>query len=498
MKKILLSIFTILAIGVSVNAQTKIFDFPFDNSLSATLGTGTFVSSGTSFTTDRHGNANNSLSLTNAALASLSNLPIGNNERTVSLWFKVLNAPSGAANIARYGVFSGAGVFGVYTNSSSSLLFQSGAGNFSLTNPPQPNTWNHLLYSLSNDTVVSLYMNGILNTTVNTTINTLLGSFQLGENGFTVVIDDLKIYSGTLNASQVTEVYTNNDLITTVINTVTKIYDFPFDNSLSATVGTGTFVSSGTSFTTDRNGNANNSLSLTNAALASLSNLPIGNNDRTVSLWFKVPNAPSSASNIARYGVFSGAGVFGFYTNSASSLLFQSGAGNFSLTNPPQTNTWNHLLFSLSNDTVVSLYMNGILNNTVNTNINTLLGDFQLGENGFTVEIDDLKIYEGTLTASQVTEVYTNNNLIITAINDVVNENNLSIYPNPTSTITTLSGLTNGQTLKIIDIMCKVVYQTIVNNTTIELDVAAFANGIYIIQVEQNGAIAQKKLVVSK
>jgi len=74
----------------------------------------------------------------------------------------------------------------------------------------------------------------------------------------------------------------------------------------------------------------------------------------------------------------------------------------------------------------------------------------------------------------------------------------LSLIPNPASTITTIVGLSVGQSLKVIDITGKVVFQTIVNSSTLDFDVTTIENGIYIIQVEQNGAVAQKKLVVSK
>jgi hypothetical protein len=494
MKRKLLSIFTTLALGLSVNAQTKIYDFAFDNSLIATVGTGTFVSSGSSFITDRNGNANEALSLTNQAIASLSNLPIGNSDRTVSLWFKVPNAPTSASNIVRYGAFSGAGVFGVYLFGG--YAFQTGADNFSITNTPQPNTWTHLVLRLSNN-VVNIYTDGVLNTTVNTTLNTLLGDFQLGESGFSLEIDDLKIYDGALTGSQITEVYTNNDLTSPGVNSQTKIYDFPFDNSLTATVGTGTFASSGTSFTTDRDGNASKALSLTNATIATLSALPIGNNDRTVSLWFKVSNAPSSAANIARYGVFNGAGVFGVYSNNSFSLAFQSGADNLALTNSPQLNTWTHLLYSLSNDTVVTMYLNGTLSTTASTTINTLLGDFQLGENGFSIEIDDLKIYDGALTASQVTEVYTNNDLTTASIENSSEINLFKVFPNPANEKVTISNIEAGSTVSLVDLSGKIISQTTANSSSLTIPISDFNAGVYFVRVmTENGAVGVERLVV--
>jgi len=74
----------------------------------------------------------------------------------------------------------------------------------------------------------------------------------------------------------------------------------------------------------------------------------------------------------------------------------------------------------------------------------------------------------------------------------------LSVYPNPASTIVTISELVAGQSLTVIDIAGKVVFQTIVNSSTFDVDVSTIENGMYTIQVVQNGAIAQKKLIVNK
>ncbi len=82
-----------------------------------------------------------------------------------------------------------------------------------------------------------------------------------------------------------------------------------------------------------------------------------------------------------------------------------------------------------------------------------------------------------------------------------VNENevtNFNIYPNPANSTVSVSNVTVGSTVTIIDVMGKRVSSTKAVNTTVELSVEAFSNGIYFIEIENNGAIAQKKLVVSK
>lgn len=76
--------------------------------------------------------------------------------------------------------------------------------------------------------------------------------------------------------------------------------------------------------------------------------------------------------------------------------------------------------------------------------------------------------------------------------------NNISIYPNPANSIVSVSNVTIGSTVTIIDVMGKRVYATKAVNTTVDLLVENLSNGIYFIEIENNGAVAQKKLVVSK
>ena len=46
--------------------------------------------------------------------------------------------------------------------------------------------------------------------------------------------------------------------------------------------------------------------------------------------------------------------------------------------------------------------------------------------------------------------------------------------------------------------MGKRVSSTKAVNTTVDLSVETLSNGVYFVEIENNGAIAQKKLVVSK
>jgi len=71
-------------------------------------------------------------------------------------------------------------------------------------------------------------------------------------------------------------------------------------------------------------------------------------------------------------------------------------------------------------------------------------------------------------------------------------------FPNPANTNVNLTNIPSNGTVRIMDITGKVIYTNQPINDVLIIEIANWVNGIYIIQVEQNGAIAQKKLVVNK
>ncbi len=78
--------------------------------------------------------------------------------------------------------------------------------------------------------------------------------------------------------------------------------------------------------------------------------------------------------------------------------------------------------------------------------------------------------------------------------------NSITLQPNPASTYFTLGNVAEGTSVNVIDVTGKVVISNSVIDgdkiMTIETD--NLSNGIYIIQLKNNGAIAHKKLVISK
>jgi hypothetical protein len=52
--------------------------------------------------------------------------------------------------------------------------------------------------------------------------------------------------------------------------------------------------------------------------------------------------------------------------------------------------------------------------------------------------------------------------------------------------------------VNVIDVTGKVVYTEVLNNEASTIETQNLANGIYVIQLKNNGAIAHKKLIINK
>jgi ELWxxDGT repeat protein len=73
------------------------------------------------------------------------------------------------------------------------------------------------------------------------------------------------------------------------------------------------------------------------------------------------------------------------------------------------------------------------------------------------------------------------------------------VYPNPASQLVTIKNIEPNQKIVVVDVTGKIIYQENANQSSLELDLAAFENGIYFIQIYEDAQLIEtKKLVVSK
>jgi surface protein len=74
--------------------------------------------------------------------------------------------------------------------------------------------------------------------------------------------------------------------------------------------------------------------------------------------------------------------------------------------------------------------------------------------------------------------------------------NSLSVYPNPAGDYVEIKNIPQASTLKIINMAGKVVYENFIEGNNEIVNVSGFRNGIYFVQIESNGRVASKKLVI--
>ncbi len=216
MKNIQLKMLLVLLLTVktvfTVNAQTLIYDFAFNNSLSTSVGTGAFANSNVTFVPGRFGHANTAIRLNNAGTtATLTGLPLSSNSRTIALWVKMDTLRSDFNFIYSYGTATNAE--GLYIRPAQINHF---TPNHSKVATFNTTSWFHLVVTYTG-TASRIYVNGVLlgsqNLIKNTANNANLFRLGLSEGGapdfFRGLIDDLKIYSGALTDLQVSALYSS-------------------------------------------------------------------------------------------------------------------------------------------------------------------------------------------------------------------------------------------------------------------------------------------------
>ena len=197
---------------------------------------------------------------------------------------------------------------------------------------------------------------------------------------------------------------------------------------------------------------------------------------------------------------------------------------------------WHHYVL-VSDDSIspncskVKVYQDGVLisNQTTvasynpTTTLNTL-SSLTLGigydpyTTGFNFKgaLDDIRIYDRPLNPSEVREIYRESvctvtvadtlsiNANLTGLSAPNNTAKIKIYPNPTNDKLTVdygnSALINNYSLKIINSVSQVVYQSTITTSSVEIDLNNWTGkGIYFIQlIDQQGTTLETRKIVLK
>lgn len=226
-----------------------------------------------------------------------------------------------------------------------------------------------------------------------------------------------------------------------------------------------------------------------------------GSNSRSVAMWVK----RYSASNPQHTD-------FAFFTGGTSGnqgFTMQLSSGNAYLSTYGQTLTqgtipvddlWHHYV-AIYHDNMCYIYFDGELlaSGNAGSDVNTTAGPMYFGVESGSLAFDNIMVYDRQLTAAEVQSIYnTQLNGESSASLTEQDVNKIQIYPNPASTHFTLTNLSDGGRLTVLDVSGKTVFSETMNSSSFTLNCQDFVAGIYLVQFENNGQVSQKKLVLTK
>ncbi len=388
-------------------------------------------------------------------------LPTGSSARTVTAWI-YMRSYIDFETIFTYGSaiqFQGFSI-AISSNAQGRKLavygYNNNASAFGNTQIPL-NKWVHVAVTYSGGTI-TYYYNGIQDGTATlSSANTVLGGvYNIGKtiNGwdapsgtyfFPGSIDEVRVYSRALSASEIQQLYRQNNTATGQTSAVS--------GNTSGLVGHWTLDGAQTNWNTnttkDSSGRGNTgtltSLATTTAPVSGKvgqamkfngstsevivpahSSLNFGGSAITVSAWVN----PASLSSTYHAVTASRSGCGGtnlnwqLYakqdTNGPSFSVYNGGAGSGTAlvatsSSPLPLNTWSHLTGTFDG-TTTRLYINGILvasgTNGAQSTMNTVAAPLTIGREGpctgwFNGKIDDVRVYSRTLSATEVLQLYT-------------------------------------------------------------------------------------------
>jgi hypothetical protein len=338
------------------------------------------------------GPENEALSLNGAsyATASDSGLPTGNNAVSVSCWINT-SVTGGNQVIFAYGTASSNELFEFRILGSNKIDVTTNNAQLVTSNTVlSENTW-YFITATWDGTTAKIYINGSLdNSATPSSLNlTLSGTAYIGQNFsqyLTGQLAELRIYNIALSAAQVSALYMVGEV------------------GQSHTFDGGEYIQVGTALNYE------------------------GTQPLTIGFWIKHNSTgveEAIISNLDSTNNFIGYEVFLGSSGNPAIWIINNYSGNnyleLNIANDLTDGLWHHVVFTYSGSrtgTGVSIYIDGssvtpnIINNTLSgTSVSTkqlTFGARRDGTSPLTAQIDDLRIYDRVLSASEVSDWYNN------------------------------------------------------------------------------------------
>jgi hypothetical protein len=294
------------------------------------------------------------------------------------------------------------------------------------TTPVDAGEWTLLTYTWD-DTTESLYKNGVFSESRPRNFSYVPGNGRIGNgfwgdpaNPFPGLIDEVQTYDRTLTAGEIASLYLAGG------SGACRPCAAQHPQGLSWWQGEGnpddyyglnnaTLVN-GAGYGQGRVGEA---LRLDGTddyvQVQSPVGLPVGNESRTMELWFKTPQdlVATQEAALVQYGTMAGSQMFGliFSGNCAGKLYFYGHGNDLCGTTTVQPDTWYHGAVTFDGATL-NLYLNGRLEASKSTTLGTVLDG-----NGLTIgnrpgsslwqgELDEVRVHTSALSASEIEDIY--------------------------------------------------------------------------------------------
>jgi len=557
MKKQLLNIaFGLL--GFSLNAQLPsniptngLFAYyPFNgnaNDVSGNGKNGVLGSSSPSLTFDRHGNANAAYTFDGVGnFMRVNYVPFTNPPFTISTWVKLSDLNQSYPMVCLGHPSSTGGTNKLYfaanlANSGTPSIGRYGQNNItSSVSNVNSNIWTHLVVTVNSYSVndVTFYVNGQQQGT-----NTLNGNtsnpFPLNNDGFGIgyaqgfpsgvvffkgALDDIGIWNRILSPSEIQTIY--SDICTTTDVSSGLVADYPFSgNANDASANSNNGIVNGATLTTDRFGNPNSAYYFdgVNDYIETVNNnIPSNiNNGLSVSLWIKAPQNSTSRCAIQKTSSVTSKGFAIGLESAANGAPID---GNFrtvfnpidSYTQPRlDDNAWHNIISIWDGSTLKQFvdgqFLNGVTTTSTNLNFDnpdtmtigcykSVFYNFSSGSFGeeykyfFQGTIDDIKVYNRSLTDCDIDSLYSSLNQIANGVNENLKNLTVTIYPNPSYDFIEIKGV-DLMRFEIINL----IGETIISSNSINnniINISDLKNGIYLITItDSKGKKGVKKII---
>ena len=170
-------------------------------------------------------------------------------------------------------------------------------------------------------------------------------------------------------------------------------------------------------------------------------------------------------------------------------------------------NNWTFICVTLDTDNTLSIYEDNVLRSSMQVSImpqNIIRTLNYIGKSNWDFDaytdgqIDDVRIYNRALSLSEIDELYNEPNPATAGIQVEDEDQTFTIYPNPAQNSISLSDLTLGAEIGILDLSGKVIFNTKVYSNQLTINTDDFTNGLYLIHLNQSGTTSTKKLIVNK